>query len=281
MFLTTKQCVSFKKAIMKPVFNTDSMPALFVGHGSPLYAMGQNEFANKWQGLGHNLPKPKAIMCISAHWETCGTMVTAHTAPPTIHDFGGFPKALYDIQYSAPGNYDLAQQLSKMSGSSSIALDTKWGLDHGSWCVLRNMFPAADIPVIQLSLDYRKTPHEHYALAKDLAFLRKHGVLIVGSGNIVHNLHQIAWDKTDDEYFGFDWALSADEKIKTLIIEKNASALIDYTKLGKDVQLAVPSADHYLPLLYVLAMQSEHETTTFFNEKAVMGSLTMTSFIVS
>lgn len=266
---------------MKTDLDAYMLPALFIGHGSPMYAISKNEFSDEWHRLGTTMPKPKAIISISAHWETRGTMVTAQATPPTIHDFGGFPQELYDVEYHASGNVALAQQISTMPLRSDVGLDTKWGFDHGTWCVLRNMFPLADVPVIQISLDYRKSPGEHYRLAKELAVLRKQGVLFIGSGNIVHNLHQVAWNKSDSEAFGYDWALSANETVKQLITERNHTALIDYTKLGKDMQLAVPTADHFLPLLYILAMQNEHETTSFFNDKAIMGSLTMTSVVVS
>ena len=257
--------------------DTGTMPVLFVGHGSPMYAVEENEFVESWRNLGKELPKPKAIICISAHWETRGTQVTAMQHPPTLHDFGGFPRELYEVQYPAPGDPDLAKETIRLITGTSVLPDEKWGLDHGTWSVIRRIYPKADIPVIQLSLDYHKSPEEHYNLAKGLASFREKGVLIVGSGNIVHNLRHVAWDKPDDEEYGHDWAIEANEMIKKLIVENNHKALIDYKTLGVAVQMAVPSPDHYLPLLYALALKKENEELSFFNDKAVMGSLTMTS----
>jgi len=257
--------------------DTGTMPVLFVGHGSPMYAVEENEFVESWRNLGKELPKPKAIICISAHWETRGTQVTAMQHPPTLHDFGGFPRELYEVQYPVPGDPDLAKETIRLITGTSVLPDEKWGLDHGTWSVIRRIYPKADIPVIQLSLDYHKSPEEHYNLAKELASFREKGVLIVGSGNIVHNLRHVAWDKPDDEEYGHDWAIEANEMIKKLIVENNHKALIDYKTLGVAVQMAVPSPDHYLPLLYALALKKENEELSFFNDKAVMGSLTMTS----
>ncbi len=253
------------------------MPVLFVGHGSPMNAIEENEFVDSWRKLGETLPHPKSIICISAHWETRGTQVTAMQNPQTIHDFGGFSSALYEVEYPAPGNPELAKETISMVSGSSITADEKWGLDHGTWSVIRRMYPNADIPVVQLSLDYNKSPKEHYELANELAGLREKGVLIIGSGNIVHNLRLAAWDKADEPEFGFDWAHEANEKIKKNILERNHKALIDYKLLGREVQLATPTPEHYLPLLYSLALQTDKDEISFFNDKAVMGSLTMTS----
>jgi 4,5-DOPA dioxygenase extradiol len=253
------------------------MPVLFVGHGSPMYAIEKNEFVQTWRDLGESLPRPQAIICVSAHWETHGTQVTAMQSPPTIHDFGGFPRELYEVQYPAPGNPDLAKEIIQSNISATIRADEKWGLDHGAWSVIRHMYPKADIPTIQISLDYNKSPKEHYELAGELASLRDKGVLIIGSGNIVHNLSKVAWDKPDDEEYGYDWAIEANDIIKRLILENRHKELIDYTLLGKEVQMAIPSPDHYLPLLYALALKNEDERVSFFNDKAVMGALTMTS----
>jgi len=255
----------------------DRMPVLFVGHGSPMYAIEQNEFTQSWQKLGKTIPKPKAIICISAHWETNGTMVTALPKPPIIHDFGGFPRELYTIEYPADGNLSLAHDIQKSTRSALIGLDDKWGYDHGCWCVIRHMYPNADIPVIQLSLDYNKPAQYHYELAKELVDYRNNGVLIIGSGNLVHNLRAIAWDKANNPEYGFDWALQANEIFKKLIIDDNHKALINYSTLGKEVMMAVPSPDHFLPLLYSLALKDSDDSITFFNDKAVMGSLSMTS----
>lgn len=257
--------------------STGVMPVLFVGHGSPMNAIEENEFVESWRKLGTELPTPTSVLCISAHWETRGTQVTAMQNPATIHDFGGFPKALYDVQYPAPGNPQLASEIIHSVAGTSIFPDENWGLDHGAWSVIRRIYPDANVPVVQLSLDYSKSPKEHYALAKELKELRKKGVLIVGSGNIVHNLRYVAWDKINEPEFGFDWALEASDKIKKLILENKHHELMDYKSLGKEVQLAAPTPDHFLPLLYSLALKEEGENVSIFNDKAVMGSLTMTS----
>ncbi len=257
--------------------NTERMPVLFVGHGSPMYVIEDNEFTQTWQKLGETVPTPTAIICISAHWETRGTQVTAMSMPQTIHDFGGFPRELYEIQYPAPGDPELAKEVINVIKGSTVQADQRWGLDHGSWSVLSRMYPTAEIPVIQMSLDYNKSPGEHYELAKELVSFRDKGVLIIGSGNMVHNLHKVAWDKPDSEDYGFDWALEANEIFKKLILENKHNELIDFKKLGNSVQLSVPTPDHFLPLLYTLALKNENEEISFFNDKAVMGSLTMTS----
>lgn len=253
------------------------MPALFVGHGSPMYAIEENEFVQSWRALGVELPKPKAILVVSAHWETPGSQVTAMLKPKTIHDFGGFPQALFDVQYPAPGSPELANDTIRTVKSSPITADDNWGLDHGTWSVIRRIYPNADIPVVQLSLDYHKTPQQHYELGKELASLRDKGILIVGSGNMVHNLRQVAWDKPNDVEYGHDWALEANALLKKLILENDHQALISYQSLGRAVQLAAPTPEHFLPLLYALALKQKDEEATFFNDKAVMGSLTMTS----
>ncbi len=257
--------------------HTEKMPVLFVGHGSPMYAIEENEFVSEWRKLGASMPRPKAILCISAHWETKGTLVTAASQPPTIHDFGGFPRELYAVQYPAPGSPELAQQTKEIIKSTSVGLDESWGFDHGAWSVIRNIYPEADIPIIEMSLDYTKPPKFHYELAQELSILRSKGVLIIGSGNIVHNLRLAAWDKMNEPEFGFDWAIHANDQIKLHILNHQHRSLIDYAALGREVSMAIPSPDHYLPLLYALALQGENEKLNFFNDKAVMGSLTMTS----
>lgn len=257
--------------------NTEKMPVLFVGHGSPMYAIEENEFVSEWRKLGASIPKPKAILCISAHWETKGTFVTAALKPPTIHDFGGFPRELYAVQYPAPGSPELAQKTKEIITTTPVGLDESWGLDHGAWSVVRNIYPEADIPIIEMSLDYTKGPKFHYELAKELSILRSKGVLIIGSGNIVHNLRLVAWDRMNEPDFGFDWAIQANDQIKLHILNHQHKSLIDYAALGREVSMAIPSPDHYLPLLYALALQGENEKLKFFNDKAVMGSLTMTS----
>lgn len=257
--------------------NTPRMPVLFVGHGSPMNAIEENEFVEGWRNLGQTLPRPKAILVVSAHWETRGTYITAVQKPATIHDFGGFPKALYEVQYPAPGSPELAYETKRVITKTAVGLDEKWGLDHGAWSVIRRIYPEADIPVIEFSLDYTQGPQYHYELAQQLSVLRNKGVLIVGSGNLVHNLRLVAWDKMNEPNFGFDWAIAANDKFKQLIQEGNHKELINYSSLGREVQLAVPTPDHFLPLLYTLALKDKNEPVSFFNDKPVMGSLTMTS----
>lgn len=257
--------------------NTPLMPLLFLGHGSPMNALEENEFVKGFRSAEKSIPKPNAILCISAHWETRGTLVTAMERPKTIHDFGGFPKFLYEVQYPAPGNPELAKETKSLVHSTEVGLDEKWGLDHGAWTVLKHLYPHADIPVVQLSLDFTKTPQQHYELAKEINALRRKGVLIVGSGNMVHNLGMIAWDKMNVDSYSYDWAQEANEKMKTFILNDDHQALINYSQQGRAFQLAIPTPDHFLPLLYILALKKENEKISFFNDKAVAGSLTMTS----
>jgi len=257
--------------------STKRMPVLFVGHGSPMNAISENEFVQNWRNLGKTLPKPKAILCISAHWETRGTFVTAMPKPPTIHDFGGFPKALFDVQYPAPGSPEFANETKRIVSKTEVGLDEKWGLDHGAWSVIKNIYPLADVPVFEMSLDYYQSPQYHYDLAKELATLRDKGVLIIGSGNLVHNLRMVAWDKVDEPEYGFDWALQANDTFKRLILANKHKELINFSALGKEVQMAIPTPEHFLPLIYTLALKKEDDPVTIFNDKAVMGSLTMTS----
>jgi len=265
------------KSVITSGVNTEPMPVLFIGHGSPMNAVEENEFSLSWRNLTRSIPVPKAVLCISAHWETRGTFVTAMEKPKTIHDFGGFPRELYAIQYPAPGDPGLASDIKKIVSYTDVGLDDKWGLDHGAWSVIKHMYPLADIPVLEMSLDLYKAPQYHYELAKELYTLRTKGILIIGSGNIVHNLGRIAWDHASDPEYGFDWALQSNETFKNLILSGNHKDLVNYTNLGKEVQLAVPTPDHYLPLLYALALKDENEPVSLFNDKAIMGSLTMTS----
>lgn len=260
--------------------NTERMPVLFVGHGNPMNAIEDNVFAKGWAELGKSLLKPTAILCISAHWETKGTFVTAMEKPKTIHDFGGFPQALFDAQYPAPGSKWLANETKSAVQKTSIGMDENWGLDHGCWSVLLKMFPNADIPVIEMSLDYSQPPQYHYELGKQLSVLRNKGVLILGSGNMVHNLGKIVWRQDMTEPYGLDWAIEANDLFKKHINEGNHQALIDYAKLGKSVQLAVPTPEHYLPMLYALSLKNEDEKVNYFHDIAVAGSLTMTSFSI-
>jgi 4,5-DOPA dioxygenase extradiol len=231
--------------------------------------------------VAKQLPKPAAILCISAHWETRGTFVTVAQKPRTIHDFGGFPKELFEVQYPAPGNPSLAKEIKAGMKNTSVDLDEKWGLDHGCWSVVKHLYPKADVPVLQMSLDYYKTPAEHYAIARELAWLRKKGILIIGSGNMVHNLGMVAWDKLDTAGFGYDWALEASDKMKNAIINRDHQTLMNYKSQGKSMNLAIPTPDHFLPLLYILALQDKNENTSIFNDKPVAGSLTMTSVMVN
>jgi 4,5-DOPA dioxygenase extradiol len=253
------------------------MPVLFIGHGSPMNAIDENEFVSGWRAIGKTLPKPNAILCVSAHWETRGTYVTAMNKPPTIHDFGGFPKELFAVEYPAPGSPELASETKNIIRKSEVGLDARWGLDHGCWSVVKHLYPDADVPVIQLSLDYFQPPQHHYDLAKDLSSLRSKGVLIIGSGNMVHNLGMLSWEKMEEPGYGYDWAIEANEKMKKFILSNDHKPLIDYKLQGKAFNLAIPTPDHFLPLLYSLALKEENENTEVFNDKAVAGSLTMTS----
>ncbi|MBK9107658.1 MAG: 4,5-DOPA dioxygenase extradiol [Saprospiraceae bacterium] len=267
-------------ALGKLVENLDAspeMPVLFLGHGSPMNAIEENEFVKGFREIAKTLPKPKAILCISAHWETNGSFVTAMPKPRTIHDFGGFPKELYQQQYPAPGHPLLAKEINGLIAKTSVKLDTQWGLDHGAWTVIKHLYPKADVPVIQFSLDYTKDPLYHYELAQQLMPLRRKGVLIIGSGNIVHNLRLVAWDKLNKIDFAFEWALEAREKMNQYLKIGDHQKLIHYQKQGKAFELAIPTPEHYLPLLYTLGLQHKNEKLQVFNDKAVGGSLTMTS----
>ncbi len=263
--------------ITEPFASTDQMPVLFLGHGSPMNAIEENEFVTGFRNVGSRIPKPSAILCVSAHWETRGTFVTGMEHPMTIHDFGGFPKSLFDVQYPAPGSPELAKETKAIVKKTDVGLDEKWGLDHGAWSVIKHLYPNADVPVIQLSLDYYQTPQYHYELAKELVSLRKRGVLIIGSGNMVHNLRMVAWDKLDTDNYGYDWALEASDKMKKFILSGDHQQLINFQSQGKAFDLAIPTPEHYLPLLYALALKEGNEKVSLFNDKAVGGSLTMTS----
>ena len=255
----------------------EKMPVLFIGHGSPMNAIEDNDFSKRWQQMGKEIPIPKAVVVVSAHWLTKGTLVTAMPNPKTIHDFGGFPQALFEVQYPAPGSPELATEIQKLITNPAVELDHDWGLDHGTWSVVKHMYPDADIPVLQLSIDYYKPAAYHYELAKQLLALRKKGVLIIGSGNMVHNLRMVAWDKLNEPEYGFDWALEMNDIFKNKISNGFHKELIQYEKLHKAATLAIPTPDHYYPLLYILALQTDNDKVEFFNDKAVGGSLTMTS----
>ncbi|MFN7117769.1 MAG: 4,5-DOPA dioxygenase extradiol [Saprospiraceae bacterium] len=252
----------------------ERMPVLFVGHGSPMNGIEDNEFSQRWQEMGKTIPTPSAVLCISAHWLTRGTHITAMNQPKTIHDFGGFPPELFAVQYPAPGNPQLAKETAALIQKTPVGLDHDWGLDHGTWTIVRHMYPNANIPVLQLSIDYYQTPEYHYELAKALQTLRKKGVLMMGSGNMVHNLRILNWQQPET---GFDWAIELNEIFKKHIMDDNHDALIHYKKLGKAAELAIPTPDHYYPLLYTLGLKDKKDEVSFFNDKAVMGSITMTS----
>lgn len=260
--------------------NGQLMPVLFIGHGSPMNGIEDNEFSRNWSALGKEIPTPKAVLVVSAHWLTRGTHITAMREPKTIHDFGGFPKELFQVQYPAKGDPELAVETRQLVKSTTIGLDHEWGLDHGAWTIIRHMYPKANIPVLQLSIDYGKDLTYHYQLAKELLDLRKRGVLIVGSGNMVHNLRMVAWDKLYEPNYGFDWAHAMNTRFKELILEDNHKALINYSSLGKEALLAIPTPDHYIPLIYILGLKQANEKVRFFNDQAVGGSLTMTSVII-
>ncbi len=258
------------------------MPVLFVGHGSPMNALQDNEFARGWKDIAREIPHPSAVLCISAHWETSGSLVTTTDPPQTIHDFGGFPLELYQVRYAAPGSPWLVRRVVDAAPKFAIGMDREWGLDHGCWSVLRRMYPRADIPVVQLSLDRSMPTRLHYELGKALDPLRDEGVLIIASGNLVHNLGRITLPPHGDfnTPFALPWADEANQRIKELIDDGAHDELIAYRSLGSAVQLAVPTPEHYLPLLYVLGLRGKEESVRYFNDKPVAGSITMTSLMV-
>ncbi len=269
--------ISTLETLVKSLPETDSkMPVLFIGHGSPMNGIEDNVYSQYWKKLASEIEKPKAVLCISAHWLTKGTFITAMDNPKTIHDFGGFPQALFDVQYPAPGNAALAAETAALFTTNKVEPDHEWGLDHGTWTIVRHMYPNADIPVLQLSIDYNQPAQYHFDLAKNLASLRKKGVLIMGSGNMVHNLGMIAWDKINEPY-GFDWAMEMNTIFKQKIEANDNAALINYEKLNVAAKLAIPTPDHYYPLLYSLGLREEKDTISFFNDEPMAGSLTMTS----
>lgn len=256
------------------------MPVLFIGHGSPMNGIEDNEFSQRWAQMAKEIPTPAAVLVVSAHWFSKGTRITAMDFPETIHDFGGFPKALFDVQYPAPGNPVLAKETASLLHSAHVELDHDWGLDHGTWTIIRHMYPEAKIPVLQLSIDYTKGAQYHFDLAKELYDLRKKGVLVIGSGNMVHNLRMVSWEKINMPGYGFDWALQMNATFKQLISEGNYKPLVNYESLGAEARLAIPTPEHYLPLLYSLGLKGNNDNVSFFNDKAVAGSLTMTSVLI-
>ena len=257
------------------------MPVLFIGHGSPMNGIEDNEFSIRWKNMAKEIPTPAAVLVVSAHWFSKGTRITAMDFPETIHDFGGFPQALFDVQYPAPGNPALAKETASLLHSAHVELDHDWGLDHGAWTIIRHMYPEAKIPVLQLSIDYTKGPQYHFDLAKELYDLRKKGVLIIGSGNMVHNLRMVSWEKINTPGYGFDWALQMNDTFKQLISEGDYKPLVNYESLGAEARLAIPTPEHYLPLLYSLGLKGNNDNVSFFNDKAVAGSLTMTSVLIN
>jgi 4,5-DOPA dioxygenase extradiol len=256
---------------------TGKMPVLFLGHGSPMNAIEENEFVAGFRRIGQEIPRPSAVLCISAHWETRGTFVTAMEKPPTIHDFGGFPKELFEVQYPAPGDPVLARQIKEMVKKTEAGLDQKWGIDHGAWSVVKHLYPDADVPVLQMSLDYYQTIRYHYELASELAALRNRGVLIIGSGNMVHNLGKIAWDRLNDDEYSYEWASQASQELKKHMLDGNHDRLINYMSMGPSFRLAIPTPEHYLPLLYTLALREQNEEIALFNDRIIAGSISMTS----
>ncbi|MEI6311719.1 MAG: 4,5-DOPA dioxygenase extradiol [Bacteroidota bacterium] len=256
---------------------TARMPVLFLGHGSPMNAIEENQFVQGFRTIAKNIPTPNAILCISAHWYIASTKVTAMEHPKTIHDFGGFPKALFDVEYPAPGSPSLAQSTKDLLLPTPVELDDSWGLDHGAWSVIKHLYPQANIPVIQMSIDYTKPALYHYELAKKLTSLRDKGILIIGSGNIIHNLGLADFQQIDKVGYGYDWAIEAHTRFNSLLVDVNYQALIDYKKESSAIQLAIPTPDHYLPLLYTLALHDKKESITLFNDELLAGSLSMTS----
>ena len=246
-----------------------TIPALFVGHGNPMNAIEDNEFSRTWAELGRSLPRPKGIVCVSAHWETDGTCVTAMEQPATIHDFSGFPAALENMSYPAPGSPEIAEKVMSSARSTRIRPDRSWGLDHGAWSVLCRMYPQPDIPVVQVSLDAGAPPDFHYELGRELGELRNEGILLLGSGNMVHNLRVMAWQEQ-----GFDWAVESDKAMAELIDAADHQSLVNYQTLPHASQ-AIPTEEHYLPLLYVLGAAGEGEPVTFFNAQVTLGSVSM------
>ncbi|HEY3309236.1 MAG TPA: 4,5-DOPA dioxygenase extradiol [Desulfuromonadaceae bacterium] len=252
---------------------SEKLPAIFFGHGNPMNAVTHNSYSEGWRRTGEQTPRPKAILSISAHWFVPGTAVTINTAPRTIHDFGGFPQELYEVQYPAPGDPELASRVQELLAPLPVKLDDFWGLDHGTWSVLRHVYPDADVPVVQLSIDKTQPAAFHFEMGRKLAPLRDEGILIVGSGNLVHNLHAYAWGRQMPD--PYDWAVRFETKAKEMLLTGEYQPLIDYETLGPDALLSVPTPDHYLPLLYVIATRQSGETVTFPIEGVDGGSISM------
>ena len=249
------------------------MPAIFFGHGNPMNALAHNAWTEGWAAIGKDIPRPQAVLVVSAHWYLPATLVTAMPTPRTIHDFAGFPRKLFEVKYPAPGDPALAGRVQEMLAPLSVNLDKRWGLDHGTWSVLVHVFPEADVPVIQLSIDETQPAEFHYELAKGLTGLRDEGVLIAGSGNLVHNLHAYSWGRRQIK--PFDWAVRFETRARELLLAAYHEPLIAYDTLGRDAALAIPTPDHYLPLLYVLAQQREGDKVSFPVEGFDGGSVSM------
>ena len=252
---------------------TNLMPAIFFGHGNPMNALSMNVYTDGWVSVGKSIPRPKAVLAVSAHWYIPACAVTANSAPQTIHDFGGFPRELYQVEYPAPGSPELARRVKDLLSPVSVGLDESWGLDHGTWAVLRHVFPGADIPIVQLSIDERQSPQFHYEIGKRLSPLRDEGILIVGSGNLVHNLHAYAWGQHTVE--PFVWAVRFERQVRGLLLAGNDGPLIAYETLGHDAMLSAPTPDHYLPLLYVIALRRKGDQASFPVEGVDGGSISM------
>jgi len=252
-----------------------AMPAIFFGHGNPMNALYRNAWTNGWAEIGRSIPKPKAVLCISAHWYIPAFAVTSMEKPRTIHDFGGFPRELFEYQYPAPGSPELAAKVLDLLGGQAISDENQWGLDHGTWSVLCHVYPEADVPVVQLSIDETQPAEWHYELAQRLSPLRDEGVLVIGSGNLIHNLHTYAWGKHDVQ--PFDWALRFEDTARKLVLDGDHQPLINYESLGKDALLSAPTPDHYLPLLYILALRRDGDSVTFPVEGFDGGSISMTT----
>lgn len=250
-----------------------TMPVIFFGHGNPMHAISSNAYTESWRKIGRELPRPKAILAISAHWYISETGVTVSAAPRTIHDFGGFPPALYQVKYPAPGNPELARRIQEMLTPLKVRLDDGWGLDHGTWSVLKHVYPDADIPIVQLSIDESKSALFHYEMGQKLAPLRNENILIIGSGNLVHNLHTYAWGQHLPE--PYDWAVRFEEAARQMMLAGDHASLINYERLGKDAMLSIPTPDHYLPLLYVLGATQKHEKIQFPVQGVDGGSISM------
>jgi 4,5-DOPA dioxygenase extradiol len=251
----------------------EMLPAIFFGHGNPMNAISENEYTRGWRRIGEQTPRPRVILSLSAHWFVPGTAMTVATAPRTIHDFGGFPRELYEVRYPAPGDPDLARRLRELLAPIAVALDDSWGLDHGTWSVLKHVYPAADVPVVQLSIDETKPPPFHFDVGRRLAPLREEGVLIVGSGNLVHNLHAYAWGRHMPE--PYDWAVRFETLARGVLISGDSAPLVEYETLGEDARLSVPTPDHYLPLLSVIGARQKEDPVSFPVEGVDGGSISM------